>query len=63
MSKIGGFFTELRRRRVLRMVAIYIVAAWGVVQVAAEAFPALDIPESAIRFVWAGVLLGFPRWP
>ena len=51
---------ELRRRRVFRMTAIYIVAAWVVVQVASEIFPAFNIPDGAIRYVWLAVLIGFP---
>ena len=43
-----------------RMTAIYIVAAWVVVQVASETFPAFNIPEGAIRYVWVAVLIGFP---
>jgi hypothetical protein len=54
------FFGELRRRRVLSMTAIYIVTAWVMVQVASEAFPALNIPDEAIRYVWLAVLIGFP---
>jgi TolB-like protein/Tfp pilus assembly protein PilF len=42
------------------MTAIYIVAAWVAVQIASEAFPALNIPEGAIRYVWIAVLVGFP---
>jgi TolB-like protein/Tfp pilus assembly protein PilF len=42
------------------MTAIYIVAAWVVVQVASEIFPAFNIPEGAIRYVWAAVVVGFP---
>jgi TolB-like protein/Tfp pilus assembly protein PilF len=45
---------------VFRMTAIYIVAAWVVVQVASEVFPAFNIPEGAIRYVWVAVLIGFP---
>jgi TolB-like protein/tetratricopeptide (TPR) repeat protein len=52
--------SELKRRRVFRMTAIYIVAAWVMVQVASEAFPAFNIPEEAIRFVWLAALIGFP---
>lgn len=51
---------EMRRRRVFRSAALYIVACWVVLQVADMAFPALDIPDGAIRFVWVGVILGFP---
>jgi TolB-like protein/Tfp pilus assembly protein PilF len=55
-----ALYRELQRRRVFHMTAIYIVAAWVVVQVASEAFPALNIPEDAIRYVWAAALVGFP---
>ena len=44
----------------LRMTAIYIVASWVAVQVASEAFPAFNIPQAAIRYVWVAVLIGFP---
>jgi TolB-like protein/Flp pilus assembly protein TadD len=51
---------ELRRRRVFGTVALYIVAAWVAIQVAAELFPGLDIPERAIRYVWIAATFGFP---
>ncbi len=51
---------ELRRRRVLGTVALYIVTAWVVIQAASELFPGLDIPDRAIRYVWLAAVLGFP---
>jgi len=60
LNKLKNLLRELRRRRVFRMTVIYIVAAWVVVQVASEAFPAINIPEGAIRYVWVAVLIGFP---
>ncbi len=51
---------EMRRRRVFRTAALYIVGAWLVMQVADVVFPALDIPERAMRYVLAAALLGFP---
>lgn len=54
------FFRELRRRGVFGTTAIYVVAAWVLVQVASEVFPAFNVPEFAIRYVWIGVALGFP---
>lgn len=60
-SEIGsGFFKELRRRRVFRVAALYIVAAWVVIQVAEVAFPGLGIPEAAIKYVFIGAFVGFP---
>jgi len=60
LSRLNNVLKELRRRRVFRMTAIYIVASWVVVQVASETFPAVNIPEGAIRYVWIAVLIGFP---
>lgn len=60
MSRIRDFLEELRRRRVFRVAALYVVGAWLVIQAADLAFPGLQISESAIRFVWIGALIGFP---
>jgi len=51
---------ELRRRKVFRSAAVYIVAAWVAVQVADQFFPAIGVPEEAIRHVWLIVALLFP---
>jgi TolB-like protein/Tfp pilus assembly protein PilF len=60
VSILKQLLSELNRRHVFKMTAIYIVAGWVVVQVASEAFPALNIPEGAIAYVWLAVLIGFP---
>lgn len=60
MSALGNLIAELRRRRVFRAAAIYVVGAWVAIQVAGEALPALDIPDTAIRYVWLLALVGFP---
>ncbi len=51
---------ELRRRKVFRTAALYIIAAWVILQVADLGFPGLGIPDDAIRYVWVGAFLGFP---
>jgi TolB-like protein len=51
---------ELRRRKVFRASALYIVAAWVTVQVADQFFPAVGVPEEAIRYVWLIVAFLFP---
>ncbi|TFG68391.1 MAG: hypothetical protein E4H27_08005, partial [Anaerolineales bacterium] len=51
---------ELRRRKVLRLAALYIVGAWVVLQVADLAFESWDIASSVLRYVWLGAILGFP---
>ena len=55
-----SFLQELRRRKVFRVAALYIVGAWVVLQVADLAFESWDIASSALRYVWLGAILGFP---
>jgi TolB-like protein len=57
---IGRVFAELRRRRVLRTLALYIVGAWGLMQVADVLLPALSLPETAIRYLLLAAIAGFP---
>ena len=60
MNWIGQLIGELRRRRVFRMTAMYIIGSWAVLQVADLLFPALDIDEGALRYVWMAIVAGFP---
>ncbi len=60
MGRLWLLMRELRRRHVFRVTGIYVVTAWVAVQVADTAFPGLDVPDAAIRYVWLAVFLGFP---
>ena len=60
MERLRLTIGEMRRRHVFRVAGIYIVAGWVVIQVAGAAFPGIDVPEAAIRYVWLAVILGFP---
>ena len=55
-----GLFTELRRRNVFRVAAMYAVAAWLVVQIADATFEPLGVPEAAHRILILVTALGFP---
>src|SRR5712691_6560436 len=56
----SGFFEEVKRRKVYRVAAAYIIAAGGIIQLASAAFPAWDLPNSALRLVIVLLLIGFP---
>src|SRR5438128_3597127 len=56
----SGFFEEVTRRKVYRVAAAYIIAAAGIIQLASAAFPAWDLPNSALRRVLVLLLIGFP---
>ncbi|PYL67263.1 MAG: hypothetical protein DMF20_04015 [Verrucomicrobia bacterium] len=56
----SDFFEEVKRRKVYRVAAAYIIAAGGVIQLASATFPAWELPNWALRLVIALLLLGFP---
>lgn len=60
MISIQKLVSELRRRRVFRVAGFYIVGCWVVLQVAALGLQTLNIPETALRWVWIGAFIGFP---
>jgi len=60
MARLQQIVTEFRRRRIFRAAGIYVVAAWVVVQVASLVFPAINIPDTALRYVWLTTLFMFP---
>jgi TolB-like protein/tetratricopeptide (TPR) repeat protein len=57
---MSGFFEELKRRKVYRVAAVYIVAAGFLIQIASAAFPAWELPNWSLRLVIALLLFGFP---
>lgn len=59
-ATFAKFVTELRRRRVIRVCLVYMVASWVIIQVAQTTFPALLVPDWAVSFVVALCVLGFP---
>ena len=57
---LRDLIVEVRRRKVLRTCAMYIVGAWAAVQVAGMVFPAINVPEEALLYVWLIVISLFP---
>jgi TolB-like protein/Tfp pilus assembly protein PilF len=55
-----GFFEEVKRRKVYRVAAAYIIAAGGIIQLASATFPAWELPNWVLRLVILLVLVGFP---
>lgn len=59
-SRFLRLFTELRRRRVIRVAAVYVLAGWVVIEVAATVLPPLSLPDWSVKLVIVLVALGFP---
>src|SRR2546430_15153279 len=57
--KIDNFFTELKRRNVIRMAGLYLVGAWLLVQVAGTVLPMFGAPDWLPRSVVILLAIGF----
>ena len=55
-----GFFEEVKRRKVYRVAAAYIIAGGGIIQFASATFPAWELSNWALRLVILLLLVGFP---
>src|SRR5256714_15233032 len=57
---MAGFFEEVKRRKVYRVAAGYVVVAGGLIQLASAVFPAWELPNWTLRLVILLLLVGFP---
>ena len=56
----GSFFSELKRRNVLRVAVLYVVFSWLVLQVVDVMSSILPIPEWTGAFVFTLLVIGLP---
>ena len=59
-SKAGRWLAELKRRKVFRVAAVYLVGAWLLVQVAGTTFGPMGLPPWTLKLVITLAALGFP---
>jgi TolB-like protein/Flp pilus assembly protein TadD len=57
---MSSFFEELKRRKVYRVAAAYIIAAGFIIQIGSAVFPAWELPNWTLRLVVVFLLIGFP---
>jgi tetratricopeptide (TPR) repeat protein len=55
----NSFFEELRRRRLFRSMAAYVVVAWLLVQIADTIFPIYEAPDWMLRALVTLLMVGF----
>ncbi|HEV7123762.1 MAG TPA: hypothetical protein VGN24_10145, partial [Rhodanobacter sp.] len=60
--KAGDFFSELRRRNVLRAGAVYAAAVWALAQGIAQLGPSVGAPEWVTRWFLVAAIIGLPFW-
>lgn len=59
-TRLLGFFTDLRRRRVFRVAAGYLVMSWVAIEVSSTTFPLAGLPAWTPTLVLVLTVLGFP---
>lgn len=59
-SGLAWFWSELKRRRVLKTTIAYVVGAWILVEVSSVVFPALLAPQWAVRVLVVAAILALP---
>ena len=58
MKRFLGFVSELVRRKVVRLLAVYIGVLWLLAQGFADLFPAFGLPDWALRvFIFSGIAM------
>ncbi len=60
--KAGEFFSELKRRNVLRAGAFYVAAVWALAQGLAQLLPVFDAPNWVTQWFVIACAIGFPFW-
>ena len=57
---LSEFLAEARRRRVIRVLVLYAIAGWVIIQVASTVLPGLNVPAWSVTLVIVLVALGLP---
>jgi TolB-like protein/Tfp pilus assembly protein PilF len=60
--KIDTFFSELKRRNVIRAVILYVGAVWALAQGISQLGPSIGAPEWSTRWFLVAAAIGFPFW-
>jgi adenylate cyclase len=58
--RVRRFLSELKRRKVYHVAAVYVVVAFAIWEAADIAFPSVGLPDAAVTFIIVVTALGFP---
>jgi hypothetical protein len=58
-SAAAAFWAELKRRRVVRVIGLYAIGGWIVIEVTSTISPNLNLPDWTVKLVTVLVALGF----
>lgn len=59
-ATLRNFYEELKRRRVIRVATLYVVAIWPIIQLLDIISPTLELPDSVLRYLVIAFFAGLP---
>ena len=59
-NKLSQFWQELKRRKVVRVMAMYVATAYIIMEAADIMLPRLGLPEWTVTFLIILIITGFP---
>src|ERR687887_1463551 len=59
---MSNFFSELKRRNVIRAAILYLGAIWALAQGISQLGPSVGAPDWATRWFLVAAAIGFPFW-
>jgi TolB-like protein/cytochrome c-type biogenesis protein CcmH/NrfG len=59
-TTLRNFYEELKRRRVIRVATLYVVAIWPIIQLLDIISPTLELPDSVLRYLVFAFFAGLP---
>lgn len=62
MNTTSSFFSELKRRNVLRAGALYVAGGWALAQGIAQLAPSIGASDWVTRWFLVAAVVGFPFW-
>ena len=60
--KLNDFFSELKRRSVIKSTIAYLAVAWIIIQIASTLFPAFEVPDYALKVLIYALSFGLIIW-
>jgi hypothetical protein len=57
---VENVLNQLKQRQIFKVVPIYVVSAWPLIQIADIAVPALGLPDAVILLLFKAFVNGFP---
>jgi len=60
--KLKNYYSELKRRNVIKSALAYVVVSWVIIQVMSIILPTIEAPAFVMKLLLVILIIGFPLW-